>query len=466
MPIEAISACAADLRRVPIFEDLEESKLDWLLEHGDCIALEPGDALWEKGQEADHMYIVLEGSVQIFLEVAGQTVTGSSDRWGQVMGLLPYSRMVEFPGQGVATVPSRVLGVAREHFDEMLRAIPELGYQLVAVMMDRVRESTRAESQREKMMALGKLSAGLSHELNNPAAAAQRNAAELQGRLASSSDKILQLLEHRLDPEQMAVLVRLRGHRESVTLSTLERGEREDEIGEWLEDLGAEDGFVMAETFVDAGYTVDELSEAVESIPESAQADALAWVESGLGAGQLITQIGVASGRISELVKAVKAYSHRDGNPNQQLADLHVGIEETLTILRHSLKEKRVRVNTRYNDALPQLPLYLSEINQVWTNLIDNAIDAVDEEGEVRVETDLDGCFARVKIIDNGPGIPEDIRSRIFEPFFTTKDVGDGTGLGLDIVQRIVAQHKGEIRCESEPGRTEMIVRLPLPEEM
>ena len=457
------NACIADLQNIPIFADLEERQLLWLLDHCSCLELQTGEILWEKGQAADQMYVVLSGVVQIFIEVAGQTVTGTSERWGHVMGVLPYSRMVEFPGRAVATEPSKVLGIAKEHFPAMLKTIPELGYHLVTLMTDRVRSATQTQGQREKIMALGKLSAGLSHELNNPAAAVGRAADELIQRLEGSNIRIVRLMKHCLEPSQMEAVVALREVDEDATrLSTLERGDREDELGEWLEDLGLEDGFIMAATFVDAGLSADRLQEALGEIPEGALPDALAWIEGGLGARQLLHQVSTASSRITHLVKAVKAYSHMDQNPNKQPVDLHCGIEETLTILRYQIRKKRVNVCARYNDELPQVPVYPSEINQVWTNLLDNAIDAVAEGGEILVETDCDEFSAFVRIHDNGEGIPEDEQIRIFEPFFTTKPVGEGTGLGLDIVQRIVVQHGGEITCESEPGSTIFTVRLPL----
>ena len=464
MPKISPNACVADLQQIPIFAELEDEKLGWMMEHGVCLQLNSGELLWDVGDTADHMFVVLDGVIQLFLSVAGQTVTGTSERWGQVMGLLPYSRMVEFPGKAMATVPSRVMRIHRDSFPDMLQTIPELGYHLVSLMMDRVRASTQAQGQREKMMALGKLAAGLSHELNNPAAAVARAADELRSRLSGSNAKVLRLAELCLDARQMAAVVRLRevDDHEARSLSPLERGDREDEIGEWLEDLGIDNGFMMAETFVEAGLSVDDLRENLEDLPEGALGIALEWIESGLGARQLLHQVSTASGRVSKLVKAVKAYSHMDQNPNKQPGDLHLGLEETLTILRHPLKAKKIRVHSRYDDALPAVPIYPSEINQVWTNLLDNAIDAVDERGEIAIETKFDGCSAFVCISDNGHGIPEETVRRIFEPFFTTKEVGEGTGLGLDIVHRIVQQHDGEITCASEPGKTTFTVRLPV----
>ena len=251
-------------------------------------------------------------------------------------------------------------------------------------------------------------------------------------------------------------------HGGGAELSTLERGDREDRLGEWLEDRGVADSWVLAETLVEAGLDVEDVRAVCDTLPDAAVPDALAWVESGIAAGQILGQVAAASGRITELVSAVKSYSHMDQNPDKQPVDVHEGLDTTLSVLAHPLKRKNVQVHRRYAGDLPKVPALVSELNQVWTNLLDNAIDAVADGGAIEIETRQEADWLVVTVTDDGAGIPEDAQSHVFEPFFTTKAVGEGTGLGLDIVQRIIMQHSGEITFASEPGRTAFAVRLPL----
>ena len=466
IPASEDSRCVEDLRQVEMFGDLSDQHLDWILQHAQCLVLDKGDALWHPGEPADAMFVVMKGEIQVIFEVSGQQVRLTSDKWGGIIGLLPYSRMTEYRGLTAALDGgARVLRICKEHFTDMLHKIPELGYRLVALMSDRVREGTRFEQQREKMMALGKLSAGLAHELNNPAAAVARAASALTEGLERSNERAVRLAAAQVSGEQAERLRRLREASCPVQeLSTLERGELEDELTDWLEDRDVEDGYLLAESFVAGGITAEKLEEACGEIPEEALADAIGWVESGLRARQLLDEVGAASRRITELVTAVKSYSHMDQAPERSFADVHRGLDETLIMLGHPLKKKSIRVQKQYQD-LPSVPIYASEMNQVWTNLIDNAIDALPEGGRIRVETEHDSCSAFIRVIDDGPGIPEDIVGHIFEPFYTTKAAGEGTGLGLDISHRIVLQHGGELSVDSEPGRTAFTVRLPLSDD-
>jgi signal transduction histidine kinase len=346
----------------------------------------------------------------------------------------------------------------------MLHRSPELGQRLVAIMSDRVRDSTRAQQQREKMMALGKLAAGLAHELNNPAAAVQRSASSLRERLATLPSLVEELLRQRLDQEAVgkarAVVARVR-ERPAVSLSTLERGAREDELSDWLEGHGVPQAWDAGEALVEAGFGVADL-DALAVAGKEKVPPLLAWLAATIEGDRLTQEIGAAAARISELVGSVKTYSHLDHAPDMQPTDVRQGIDSTLIMLGHELKAKGIRVAREDAKDLPQITAHPGELNQVWTNLIDNAVDALPAGGELRIETAREAEQVVVRVIDNGPGIPADIQTRIFEPFFTTKGVGDGTGLGLDIVQRIVRQHAGQIDVESRPGRTAFTVRLPL----
>ncbi len=470
-----------ELRTLPVFEGLGESILEWVAAHAEPLDLAPGDLLFEAGDPAEAMNILLEGELQFHFEISGQLVPIAIQERGEVGGLLPYSRMTEYTGRAVTLEPTRCLRIHKDHFPDMLHRSPELGQRLVAIMSDRVRRATRAEQQREKMMALGKLSAGLAHELNNPAAAVRSTVDELQQRLERLPEWVARMMEHGLTPDQVrraGVLQKPRG--EPLPLSSLERGEREDEVGDWLEEHGIEDGWRLAETLVEEGLGVACLEQLSSELPAEALPDVLVWMEGGLAARRLLEDVSAATGRISELVAAIKQYSHMDRAPDKQLTDVPAGLEATLTMLGHKLKRNGIEVRRTYAPDLPRIPAFPGELNQVWTNLIDNAIDAMlqpsrDEHGRPEAPTpklvasrldisaDVRSDCVRVCIVDNGPGVPEDIQSRIFEPFFTTKAVGAGTGLGLDIVRRIVHdQHGGSVEIDSAPGRTAFSVWLPL----
>lgn len=457
--------CLADLESSDIFKDLAPGQLNWLLAHSTCLELEEGDSIWTAGEPADAMFVVLSGNIQMFFDMAGQTLRVDASSRNGVAGMLPYSRMTEFQGKTYASEPSRVLRIAKDDFPAMLQEIPELGYRLVALLSDRVRDSTRVADQRAKMMALGKLSAGLAHELNNPAAAVQRTADELTQRLQHSNQLIGRIAAHGLDAKLLQAAVSLRaqgqiGH--GTKLSVLERGDREEEIGDWLEDQGIDDAWVLAEAFVDADISLEKLETAYDTLPAEAADDVLAWVGSGLAARQLLSQVRAASSHISELVASIKTYSHMDQTPDKAPADLHEGLESTLTLLKHKIKKRDIQLERHYDNSIPDVPMQVSDLNQVWTNLVDNAIDAMPESGRLQITTEHDAISAFVRVVDNGSGIAPEIQEQIFDPFFTTKGVGEGSGLGLDISLHIVQQHDGDITVESQPGRTEFIVRLPL----
>jgi signal transduction histidine kinase len=449
---------------VPELADLPEDLLAWLAENGELVEGDPGERLFTEGDPADYMFAMLSGAFQLFTKVGGQPLLYDTFRAGRITGALPYSRITSFPGYGLFVEPSRVFKLGKTHFPEMLHRSPELGQRLVAIMSDRVRDSTRTQQQREKMMALGKLAAGLAHELNNPAAAVRRAASSLRERLEALPSLVEGLLRQGIDEPaiQMArgLLAGVR-ERPQASLSTLERGAREDELSDWLEGHGVARALDAAEALVDTGFTIADL-DALAAVGKERVPPLLGWLAATIEGDRLTQEIAAASARISELVGSVKTYSHLDHAPDKQPTDLRQGIDSTLIMLGHELKAKNIRVVREDFKDLPLISAHPGELNQVWTNLIDNAIDALPAEGELRIETAREAEHVVVRVIDNGPGIPPEVQPRIFEPFFTTKGVGDGTGLGLDIAQRIVRQHAGQIDVESRPGRTAFTVRLPL----
>ncbi len=454
-----------DVKAVPTFQGIPEEHLQWLIDHADLITLKAGDYLFKKGDPALYMYVILEGNIQIKLPQGNQYREVATQEKGTITGLLPFSRMKEAAGNGIATGPTRVLSLHKEHFEEMEKVSHEMVQALVSVMTSRTRDFTRLQQQNEKMMALGKLSAGLAHELNNPASAIVRSSATLKKHLHTTPETFKQVISIRMTPEEVdavndilfsKIAQKLENH-----LSMLERTNREEEIAEWLEDHGVEDGYGMAETFVSFDLTMDEIEEIGEIVKPEYIPPVFGWLNNVLTTERLVNEIEHASLRIAELIQSVKTYSHMDKAPDRELSDIHTGINSTLTMLGHKIKEKNIEVIKNYQGNLPKLSLYVSEMNQVWTNLIDNAIDAMNPGGRLEIKTWQELNNIKVDIIDNGSGIPPDIINQIFDPFFTTKEVGKGTGLGLDIVKKIVDQHQGSVDVTSSPGHT--VFRLCFP---
>jgi signal transduction histidine kinase len=454
-----------ELRPLAIFEGLREWQLAWFCEHGDKLELAPADRMLERGRPADFMFVVVTGTVEGYEEIGGEWLLVATTRRGQVTGMLPYSRMTHYPRYAVATEPSQVLRLDKRHFQQMLAVSQEVGQRLVAMMTDRVRGDVRLEQQQERMAALGRLSAGLAHELNNPAAAARRAAASLSEQFAKLSPLVLGMMPHRVDEtavQALDQLQRLARERRATTLLPLERSKREEELTAWLEDHGVANAWEIAGTFVDAGLAIDDLEEFAGHVPPSVATEALAWVASGLAADRMVSEIGSSVARISELIASIKIYSHMDHSLAHKPTDVREGLDNTLTMLSHKLKKKSVQLARDYQQDLPTIPANAGELNQVWTNLIDNALDAMNDGGNLRIDVRQQDAWVAVRVIDDGHGISDEVRVRMFDPFFTTKAVGEGTGLGLDIAMRIVKTHHGHIEVQSKPGRTEMCVRLPV----
>ena len=454
--------CADDLRRHPMLADLGDGVLEHLCTVGRLRRFADGEAIVTKGEPAREMFFVLTGAFR-FRGFWGGSVRSFTNPTGAVTGRLPFSRMSEYQGDGTAMGDVQVLEVHEDDYYELLGKSPELAQRLVGAMSDRVRENTKTVQQNEKLAALGKLAAGLAHELNNPAAAARRAATSLRERFAQMPENAARLVALGLVPDQVraayAAMCAAAAAHAGERLSTLAASEREDELADWLADHGAADPYGMAHTLADAALTPGDLARIIEGVPQSAVPDLLGWTEGHFAGEGLLDEIADASSRVAELVGAIKQYSHMDQTPEPVATSVEAGIESTLTMLAHEARKQSVTIRRAFQ-ALPPLSARPGELNQVWTNLLDNAIDAA--RSTVTIRTQLCADTVEVEIEDDGPGIPEALRSRIFEPFFTTKEPGQGTGLGLEIAQRIVRQHAGEVEVESAPGRTLFRVRLPL----
>lgn len=454
-----------DLRPLAILKGLSEQTLAWLSSHGIRIDLATGDRMFTQGQPAEFMFILVFGKVQRFEEIAGQSMVVATTIRGGVTGMLPFSRMSHYPGNAIAAEPSQVLRVEKNQFGEMLAVSHRLGQRLVAEMSNRVRNDVRLEQQQEKMASLGRLSAGLAHELNNPAAAISRASANLAEHILDHSNRTLTIVRYNLSKPAIDCIQDLQKKIRACTkpnLGGIERSEREEEFGDWLDELKVEEAWEIAAVFTDCGLKIKDLELLVEVIPKNLHDDVLCWLAGDIELDHMVSEIRSSSGRISELVSSVKSYSHMDQSIAHKPTDVIEGVDNTIRLLGHKLKRKNIQLTRSYQENLPRIPGNAGELNQVWTNLIDNAIDAMEEDGALNIAIGTDPKHLYVKVIDNGKGIPDVIRQQIFDPFFTTKIVGDGTGLGLDIAQRIVHLHMGSIQVESVPGQTEFMVLLPV----
>lgn len=448
-------ALARDLRRIHLFADLDDAELQWLADHGSVRSLQPGEVIFQFGDPADTLFALLEGEVHSRPQNAPESRVFIA-RAGDVSGKLPFSRMARWAGTGRAVMPSRAYLLSQEHFPEMLRAIPSLEQPLVTVMVERVRQTTRTDEQWDRLLALGKLSAGLAHELNNPAAAARSSAQRLREMLDGLREATLQFVGDEQARQAIRELLDARGT--APAADALARSEREDELALALEDRGVDRAWEIAGSLADAGLQADDLA-ACTLTPA-----AFTWLGADLAAESLLREIEEASSRISALVGAVKAYSHMDGGTARVPTDVHAGLESTLTMLAHRVRACGVKVVREYDAGLPRIAAHPGELNQVWTNLLDNAIDAVARDrGRITVRTAVRATHVLVEVADNGCGIPPELVARIWEPFFSTKPVGEGTGLGLDVVHTIITQgHGGTIDVASAPGETRFSVLLPI----
>jgi signal transduction histidine kinase len=470
---ETTERLSADgLRKLFLFEKLSDEQLAWLSEHGWVIEVPGGTTLLEEGAPAEVLVILLSGAMTLSRKVGEDELEVSrTDQVGVYAGAM-QSYVQDRPDQGY-TGTVRVLSDARffvlrsGDFAWMMRTWFPMAIHLLEGLFLGMRNTQRIVGQRQKLLALGALSAGLTHELNNPAAAAVRATSTLRDRVAGMRHKLAMLAHDELDPRMLGLLVdvqedAVKAVADAPKLTALEESEREDELNDWLDEHEVPNGWELAPIFVGASTTTEFLDKLAAAAPPAMLEGALRWLAYTLETELLINEITDSVTRISSLVAAAKQYSNMDRAPHER-ADLHLGLKSTLVMLGSKLEG--IEVVKDFDRSLPPVPIYAGELNQVWTNLIDNAVQAMDGHGTLTVRTSLDGDCARVEIGDTGPGIPANIRQRIFEPFFTTKPVGQGTGLGLDISYRIVAgRHGGDITVESEPGNTRFIVRLPLTE--
>ncbi len=458
---DALRRIASELKALDAFQGISDENLEWLAEHSEEVLFSPGELIGKEGEPAEFMIVVLEGEFTGRQESAGPDGPVFHIKSGAVTGLLPYSRMKQSKITSRADTNLRILKLHSRHFPDMLHRMPVLGERLVGMLTDRVREFTRLEQQRDKLAALGKLSAGLAHELNNPSAAAARSAEALLECL----DRLRKLERdpsmNEANCEQISIVedaIR-KELKPAVFQDELERSDREVSLTAWLESNSIKEPWRVAPMLVEANLEKEHLQR-LQAVSGPAFPSEIMRFATMLEMERIAQQIGHSTKRISSLVRAIKEYSYMDQSPVQAVDIVH-GIENTLTILEHKLR-KGITVKRLIAPDLPLVTANGSELNQVWTNLIDNAADAMKGKGILTIRAFRDADSVIVEIGDNGPGIPKDLQSHIFEQFFTTKPVGQGTGLGLDAVRRIMRKLNGAVSFTSVPGNTRFQVCIPV----
>lgn len=458
-PVDAI---AAALERISALHGLSIEERLWLASHGEELVAQAGEVLFEEGAPAERMILILKGEIHVRRQ-QGSAMELFMGRAGQMTGLMPFSRMTQYGGQGFAITPVWALLVHRSVFPEMLKAIPSMGQRVVSTLLDRVREVTRIEQQAEKLSALGKLAGNLAHELNNPASAAQRAASGLESELRANRANRFKLVNLCLSEEQVQgieaweeeILERPRPASIDAAAYIL----HEEMIRHWLVKLGCDDVWEMAPQLAEQGVTVADLDELRGLIGASECGVSLQFFARYLRSSRSVETMVNSTARIFDLISAIKDYSFMDRAPILEV-DVPAGLDATVQMLQWRMGN--VEIERDYQPGLPCISAYGSELNQVWTALIENALDALGNQGKLRLVCRTEGEMLLVEIWDNGPGIPPELKDRIFEPFFTTKAPGSGLGLGLDNAMRIVRKHCGHLGVRSEPASTCFRVRLPL----
>jgi signal transduction histidine kinase len=457
---------AAELRRITAFSDLPDNQIDWFLSHAEEMVLQAGESFVRQGDPPAWMFIFLEGAFQWRGEFGGDTVVMPANA-GEISGVYPFSRMKKFTVGGRALSDGRLLRFPASLFPELVQKMPELTTSLVAMMSERVKEGTRIEQQHDRLVSLGKLAGGLAHELNNPAAAAMRATRQLEGMLEKLRNTSFELGRGSIGDAQQAEIGRIEAGFTQTNVSPpdpVSLSDLEDRLTTVLHPHAQQDTGELSATLAGCNMQPEALASLLAKLDSATAKAAVARIAASAESAVLLNVIRNSTSRISELVQTIREYTYLD-QARLQDVDIVKSLETTLTILNHELSNG-IGVRREYQPVPLLVDSFGSELNQVWTNLIQNAVDAMAGKGELRVRTFREDHFVVVEIGDNGPGIAPEVRSHIFEPFFTTKGVGEGTGLGLDTAQRIVRKHRGDIQVSSVPGDTRFQVWLPLAESV
>ena len=453
------------LKKIPLFEGLPDEDFERLCQMVTEVHLPQGAQLFTEGSLGDKAYVIVEGQIEILKVSEGRPVLLAVRQPGEVIGEMSLLEAAPRFASGRARTDSVLLEISHAQLNELLNSSPSAARAMLYTFISRLRSSEILLRQSEKMAQLGTLTAGIAHELNNPAAAAKRGSSQLLIALNKMHQAQRKLNRVNLSDHQWDFLFELESQAraragKAIDLDSLARSDRENELETWLDEQGIEDSWELAPILVNLKYEVNQLKKLAETFNSDQFPAVVDWLGSTFTAYSLLAEIGQGAERIADIVKSLKAYVYLDQAPIQAV-DLHEGLDNTIIMLRHKLKQG-VNVRREYAEHLPKVMAYGSELNQVWTNIIDNAIDAMDGKGEITLRTQLQGDWVVVEIEDTGPGIPDEIQSKIFSPFFTTKPVGKGTGLGLNISYKIIQKHGGEIKVFSQPRRTRFQVCLPV----
>jgi signal transduction histidine kinase len=455
-----------DLRKSPLFQGLSDEELQQLMDMAESVSLRPGEILIKQGEPGDSAYVVINGEFEVQKQSGQSLIKIDVRNPGDVVGEMALLSRAPRNATLTAKTDGEVLRIPQEAFEKLLSSSTTAAMAVLHWVMARLTQNESLLHQQEKMAALGTMSAGLAHELNNPSAAAQRSASqlrEIQFKWLELTHQIERVAFQKNQTDWLNDFMQETSHRfeSPLKLDALEKIDLVDQLQTWLESSGIESAWELAPALVNFGWDSESLEKLKNNLSPSLFSLSIQWLGTGCLMMGLLSEVLQTTERISQIVRAVKSYTYLDQAPLLEV-DVHEGLENTLVIMQHKLK-KGVTVKREYSPNLPRIEAYASELNQVWTNIIDNAIDAMNGRGEIKLRTYEEDHRVIVEIMDNGPGIPEEIQSRIFEPFFTTKAPGHGTGLGLHISHDIIAnRHHGQLLVESKPGETKFRVILPV----
>ncbi|MGZ3751282.1 MAG: ATP-binding protein [Mucilaginibacter sp.] len=456
------------LKTFDALKEVPDDQLQWLIDHSECRLVPDGEVLSQPGDPIAVTFFIISGKLRLFIPIGGVKREIGDFKAGDITGYLPYSRGKVTSGYSSTIGETQLLSFPAANMTEMIKTQFELTQALVHVMTNRVRTFTALQQQNEKMLALGKLSAGLTHELNNPASAIVRDSESLLKHLQLEPESFKSVIAIRMEPEHVDAvtkkLFRVLSEKREVELTLKQRTAKEGALTDLFDEMEIENSDELAENFVEFGFEPEDILQFKNHIPDQYFSPIFNWINTMLVTDRMVEDIGESARRIANLVASVKTYTHMDQGQDKQYADIRIGIKNTLQMLIYKIKKGNITMVKEFDETLPPVKALIGELNQVWTNLIDNALDAMEANGKgtLTIKTERDREFVKISIIDDGPGIPEEIQSRIFEPFFTTKEMGKGTGLGLEVVNRIVLQHNGSIKVNSVPGRTAFVVCFPI----
>jgi signal transduction histidine kinase len=443
-------------------KDIPRPELAWLVKHGHLETFEAGTLIGVKGDQLDDMYIILSGCLIVRIDRGAGPKVVSESRTGTVAGRLPYSRLITIPGDAYVEGKTEALIIHRQHFPSLIKECPLFTAHTVHRMIDRTRQYNTSDLQEEKLISLGKLAAGLAHELNNPASAAIRNARLLVESQTKAESASHLLAAAALNQKQYKYIEEMRDTclKQCVLspLSSLQKSDLEDALNGWL--VKQESDPALAGPLADTALTPDMLNNLAEAIPSGAVDSVLKWIIASCSARTLAHETEKAAQQIYKLVDAVKKFTYMDNLSEKESVNVESGIRDALRVLESKTKAKQADIRVIIPDHLPNVSANGADLNQVWFNLLDNALDAISDAGTIRIEARAEQNQVSVSIVDNGPGIPPDKISRIFDAFYTTKPPGQGTGLGLDLTRRLLRRFKGDVTVQSQPGNTEFCVRL------